>query len=331
MQVLGALATTFSIPYPRIYTTVMRWLSVLELNVIEIMPLACQGYTFNFHHSMLLRTVYPLAFGIFALALKALFRSWPKPNAIADRLVTAWFFLIFLVYPTTSQKVFNMFNCEEFDDGSRALMQDLSVDCDGPVHGTYTVIAWVMFAIYPFGVPLLYLYLLFWKHGVQISLLRANTDRHGKLRLESLAAIMHERLKARSANHEAALASFDARGKKGRRPAMPLVELPTDAELPEEVQAQLLALEEEHEAIFETLPDYAKKLLSSYVNTVFWFEIFEVRASAAITPAAWSPVHLLSGARAVPVDRGSACASSRSSACPSSSRRPARRPSSSSG
>ena len=116
-----------------------------------------------------------LVIGLVAASWRVLFRCTAKLARLGDRLLTAWFFLIFLIYPTTSQKVFSTFNCEEFDDErrSRALMQDFAIDCDGARHVAYTTYALFMF-VYPFGIPLLYAYLLLWRHGATMSRLRAN-------------------------------------------------------------------------------------------------------------------------------------------------------------
>lgn len=64
------------------------------------------------------------------------------------------FFILFLVYPRTSQVILSMFNCHELADGSEYLKADFSIECTDkyklfimPVAGLFTL-------LYPIGVPL---------------------------------------------------------------------------------------------------------------------------------------------------------------------------------
>ena len=79
----------------------------------------------------------------------------------------------------------------------------------------------------------------------------------------------------RASAHATAVAAYESGGKKGRRPTMPMVLLPEDTDLPEAVVKQITALEQEQLATLALLPDYVRKLVSSYQATVFGFEIFE--------------------------------------------------------
>ncbi|KAL3930702.1 MAG: hypothetical protein SGPRY_001427, partial [Prymnesium sp.] len=65
----------------------------------------------------------------------------PKPHSIAPSWlrimlkrftpqVDLGFFILFLVYPGVSSFLFRMFNCQQFDDGSRWLTEDPSISCD---------------------------------------------------------------------------------------------------------------------------------------------------------------------------------------------------------
>ena len=53
------------------------------------------------------------------------------------------------------------FSCEEFDDGSRYLKDDYSIDCDSQNHKDYEIYAFVCILIYPIGVPLFFFVVLY--------------------------------------------------------------------------------------------------------------------------------------------------------------------------
>ena len=84
VQVLSSLKMNFSIPFPPIYAQLTKWLSMIELNLFELMPLDC---TFpglvGFHSLLVLRTAVPL--GFFAAA--AILRKATRNSRLGDRLL----------------------------------------------------------------------------------------------------------------------------------------------------------------------------------------------------------------------------------------------------
>ena len=82
--------------------------------------------------------------------------------------------MVFLLFPSTSAAIFATFQCEELDNPkhSRYLRIDLSVDCDSDVHRAMVVYAALMVFVYPLGVPAMYAYILFYRFGNQLELLR---------------------------------------------------------------------------------------------------------------------------------------------------------------
>jgi hypothetical protein len=264
VQVLGALGTTYSIPFPPIYSSVLRWLSVLELNIFELMPLACQGVDFNFYSSLQIKTLIPIIILLIGIFWNCICRCTAYLKGMGDRLIGIWFWLIFLVYPSTSQMVFNTFNCREFDDpgASSALIIDYTIDCNADAHTTMSMYAGIMLILYPFGIPLLYGWLLFFRYGGELKLLRSNEDTRRKVRAEALASIyLDRRLRSKEIYEKDGLRSF--------------VIMPTDADLPDSTKKMIKQLEREHTAILSKMPEYVQKLATGFRTTVFWFEIFE--------------------------------------------------------
>lgn len=60
VQVLSTIGSVFSVPYPPFYAGLLRWLSLLNLDLFAVFPLACQ-LEFNFHTKLVTRTAGPLA------------------------------------------------------------------------------------------------------------------------------------------------------------------------------------------------------------------------------------------------------------------------------
>ena len=70
--------------------------------------------------------------------------------------------LTYMVFASVSTTVFDTFNCERYgDDETFYMASDQSISCDDPTHKKYQGFAYVMIAVYPVGIPLLYFLLLY--------------------------------------------------------------------------------------------------------------------------------------------------------------------------
>jgi Arc/MetJ family transcription regulator len=250
---------------------------VIELPVLELMPLSCYGITNNYYTRLVMRTALPLAF-ITVCVLVKLFGG-QRHHTIADKMMSAAFFVIFLLYPTNSQKIFTTFLCIEFDDPmkTRALIADLSLDCRLATHQLYQAYALVML-IYPIGTPLLYAYLVHRLHGRTLRKMRLNEALRERLRDEALADIHHDRN----------LQHTQLAERSGRSSRLPPVAIPTEDDLPAAVLKRITVLEEKQRSMHESLPDYMRKLTSGYKARNADFEIYEcVRKLALVCMPVW--------------------------------------------
>ena len=69
--------------------------------------------------------------------------------------------LVFLAFPMVSSLAFQVFVCEEFEDGTRFLKVDYRVDCNvGDKYGSVVSLAWFAILLYPIAMPLACLLLL---------------------------------------------------------------------------------------------------------------------------------------------------------------------------
>ena len=73
----------------------------------------------------------------------------PQKKAMAFTLLLA-----FIVLPTVSTKLFRVFVCLSFDDGTRFLAVDLRINCDSTLHTTMRLFSAFFIAVYPIGIPL---------------------------------------------------------------------------------------------------------------------------------------------------------------------------------
>ena len=142
------------------------------------MPLSCI-YRLNFIHSLVMRTLGPI---FVLLAMYAYYRRCLRIADVNAKLgaigeVKAWirradlvgnggFMLLFLIYPSTSSKIFQAFMCEDFDDGTRYLKADYSIDCNSPEYSFCFAYSLLMILAYPIGTPLVYATLFWVYHDV---------------------------------------------------------------------------------------------------------------------------------------------------------------------
>lgn len=76
--------------------------------------------------------------------------------------------LTFLVYSSVTSKLFQMFACDELDDGRSYLRADFRIDCNSSAHKRFQIYAAWMIVVYTLGIPLLYGILLLRKRQVLV-------------------------------------------------------------------------------------------------------------------------------------------------------------------
>ena len=175
-----------SLRYPPMYAQLCELLDGLQLDVLQMLPLGCV-FPVSFHTSMLARTLLPLVLIAVLRIIQALARS----AAVKDACGSTAFFIIFLVYPGCSMKVFSTLQCVPIDDGTRWLRADLSINCDAPTHQIMTVYAWAMVVIYPIGVPV-YFAVQMWltrRQLAELQRLEKRAEAHQSLRKTAASAL----------------------------------------------------------------------------------------------------------------------------------------------
>ena len=164
-QILGGLPTITNVAYPESFQAVMNAMAFTNVNVFSLFSVGCVA-NYDFYDSLLLYTVGPFILIIAILILvsirvrisKRLNPSNPsytykERNNDRKRLIII---VGFIFFSPASVKVFQTFVCDEFEDGSRTLVADSSVDCDTNKHLFFTLYSTCMLFIYPIGIPMYY-------------------------------------------------------------------------------------------------------------------------------------------------------------------------------
>ena len=77
-----------------------------------------------------------------------------QPKSAKQRVRSTLAFMVFLLYPGMSVKIFQMFKCREFDRGEWYLVADLSIKCNEGIHSTYRILAMICVVVFIGGIPI---------------------------------------------------------------------------------------------------------------------------------------------------------------------------------
>jgi hypothetical protein len=170
-QIALLLPVVFLVAYPTSYIKFLAVFEVLNINVVEIFQLGCVP-SWDFHASVVFICMLPFCLG-FLFAAVAMWATYFVPNRkrkteLYGHIVYWFLMLLYCVYPSLTYFVFQVFRCETFDDGSKLLRADYSIDCDADTHAKYVAFSGCMIFVYPLGVPLVFLAIL-WQYKKEIS------------------------------------------------------------------------------------------------------------------------------------------------------------------
>jgi hypothetical protein len=159
-----------------------------QFDLFSMIPLDCY-FSSNWHSKYLFKTMLPVFFCAVAFAVGFILKHCRgRANALSEAL-SAMLAFLFLNYTGIMQDSFAAFLCYEFDDGTRFLRVDYSIDCDTPYHQMMQSYASLMVLVYPFGFPVV-IYLTLLSHHSTLEELR-NKERklHAKHMIDHLAAL----------------------------------------------------------------------------------------------------------------------------------------------
>ncbi|CAM9194743.1 unnamed protein product, partial [Laminaria digitata] len=174
-QILAVFSSITGVEFPSSYSTFLSWISVVNLDLGNIVSATCVLPSVTFYVRLLVTTLGPLVLicgmvltyhiakrlaGIGSAGVIARRAAW-------SRHVAAGLLLLFLVFTSVSTVVFNTFACDDdIGDGESFLRADYSVSCNTGLHTFFKVYAGLMILVYPVGIPVLYATILWNKRDL---------------------------------------------------------------------------------------------------------------------------------------------------------------------
>ena len=144
---------------PENFTKSIEAMNFLKFDVFKMISFGCMTSGFDYHRRLLATTLLPL--GVCGLLLVLGILAKKKKNTF----FTIMLVLTYTVLPSASTMVFGAFPCDTLDTSKSYLIADYGIDCDVAAYKSYAVFSGLMVLVYPFGIPLLYTYLLVKKKG----------------------------------------------------------------------------------------------------------------------------------------------------------------------
>eukprot|EP01033_Poteriospumella_lacustris_P006925 gene6925-4991_t len=176
LQVITTCAVVFSVTFPPAFSRFTDSFQFINLNVYSVLPLGCGKGTFDFMSTLLWSTLGPIVvMGLVSLGLAVLYRRKERGELPLDvwrtwrsRGISVYFYLSYLVLPSVSVTIFQTFICQNVDpNGEDAnendwfLTADMSISCSSPYYKSWRAYAIFMIFVYPIGIPLSYLVMLY--------------------------------------------------------------------------------------------------------------------------------------------------------------------------
>ncbi|CAM9782397.1 unnamed protein product, partial [Laminaria digitata] len=163
-----------NVTYPGVYETFLSRLGIINLDIRFVMSAGCLWPGVDFHDRLIADTILPLTIlGILGMTYAiALRRDSTADDRLRERIrnkhLSAVLFLLFFVYSSVSSTAFGMFACDSLDDGEEYLRADYRILCTDAKHRALQGYAAIMILVYPVGIPLLFVVLLY-RHRVVLA------------------------------------------------------------------------------------------------------------------------------------------------------------------
>lgn len=159
-------ASVTNVTFPKVYQRFLDSVDIFNFDLSWIMTTGC-FFDVGFHDRLLLTTMAPLValilLGVtYFIALRRNREiSEDAVQNVRHKHVSMALLVTFLVYSSVSSVVFQMFACDDLDDGNNYLRADYTINCDSTKHRAFQIYAGFMMMLYPVGIPALYAYILF--------------------------------------------------------------------------------------------------------------------------------------------------------------------------
>lgn len=177
-QIISIMPFVLDMQFPDSYSAIASVLRIFNLDITRSALVSCSsGASYDAIGRLLTSTIYPVVFVFFIFLMQSIHvwfreRLSMQHRALDSSHIKSNYFAAFLVFtylilPSTTVTIFQVFSCEDVDpddaaDGEdRFMMADYSVSCSSSEYyfGFFWAVGSVV--VYPIGIPAYYLYLLF--------------------------------------------------------------------------------------------------------------------------------------------------------------------------
>mmetsp|Transcript_103196 Transcript_103196/g.296142 ORF Transcript_103196/g.296142 Transcript_103196/m.296142 type:complete len:975 (+) Transcript_103196:1698-4622(+) len=163
-QLISSVSASTGVVWPDPFYTVSNSIGSLQLNVFQVMPLECTG-DYTYFSTVTGATLVPLGVAA-ALMLSVeigerMFDKRTNSDKRHNYEIQIVIYMAYVLLPSTSRTLFKFLICQRFEDGSSWLMADYQIQCGTDSYNTQAVFVWFMIIIFPIGIPLIFLTLLY--------------------------------------------------------------------------------------------------------------------------------------------------------------------------
>jgi hypothetical protein len=170
-QVVMLLGSVYRIPFPKLYINVLHFFAFANFDFVFFFRMECFMKT-NWHTRVYLMGFVCVCCLVGTVSVsnnnRALKKSSQRTSSKAWLIAQQWgrrvgssfFVLGYFIYASANTIFFQTFNCQRIDSTS-FLRNDLSIDCSSSEHKSASMFAGFMVLIFSFGLPTIYLLLLY--------------------------------------------------------------------------------------------------------------------------------------------------------------------------
>ena len=183
-QVVGAMQSALLVEFPYLFKRLSQVLQSFLLDISVLIPFGCKySHYYNFIDKLIFWTLLPIALTIILILFSfADYQSKIKQqddvlsgkdsneqiyNDVKSKYLTYFFILTYLILPSITTNLFQMFVCTNVDpynedeDWNYYLTVDVRIPCYTEYWYKGVVYASIFIIVYPIGIPMMYFYLLY--------------------------------------------------------------------------------------------------------------------------------------------------------------------------
>ena len=172
-QILQGIPFAFDIDFPLNFNIFVEFFALFNLDMLNLFNVGCVS-AWNFYHRLVAQSMTPVLLLVFVflaymytLRYSGVKHTDAQAAQLFNRTLEVMFALIFLVYPSVSQTVFQTFICQDLDLEEAYLLVDFQVECGTSDYHMAIAAGGLLVLAYPIGIPLS-LFMLMYKNRTQL-------------------------------------------------------------------------------------------------------------------------------------------------------------------